>query len=176
MTDPADLHPVLPEQREGPDPRPHLIDEFGARAVDVIWNAALRSTGVERDGLREAALAELEDWKVGRRSWTNLGPNPPYTPDVIATMDAQEVVKLSAYVQALAATPSANGDGGLDDLHAADVAAALVHDYIWQKPVLSGTEPPSREQASDAIWTIHRVLRPLIAALASPEPPPGTRP
>lgn len=54
------------------------------------------------DPTREA-LAELEDWKAGRRSWTNLGPNPPYTPDVIAVMDAQEVVKLSAYVQALAA-------------------------------------------------------------------------
>jgi hypothetical protein len=59
---------------------------------------------------------------------------------------------------------------GLDasDIHAADVAASLVHDYIWQKPVLSGTTPPSKEQASDAIWTIHRVLRPLLARLNPP--------
>jgi len=53
----------------------------------------------------------------------------------------------------------------VNDLHAADVAASLVHDYIWQKPVLAGPTPPSKEQASDAIWTIHKVLRPLIATL-----------
>lgn len=47
-------------------------------------------------------LAEIEEWVAGRRSYTNLGPNPPYTPDVIAAMDAQEVVKLSAYAQLLA--------------------------------------------------------------------------
>jgi hypothetical protein len=42
------------------------------------------------------------DWAEGRRSWTNLGPHEPYTPDVIATMDAQEVVKWTAVAVALA--------------------------------------------------------------------------
>jgi hypothetical protein len=53
----------------------------------------------------------------------------------------------------------------IDAITQADAAASLVHDYIWQKPVLSGTTPPSQDQASDAIWTIHNVLRPLLAAL-----------
>lgn len=43
---------------------------------------------------------DLEAWSSGARSWTNLGPYEPYTPDVIAVMDAQEVVKHSAAVQA----------------------------------------------------------------------------
>lgn len=47
-------------------------------------------------------LAELDAWTNGSRSWTNLGPDAPYTPDVIAVMDAQEVVKHSAAVQAYA--------------------------------------------------------------------------
>lgn len=51
-----------------------------------------------------AMLKELDEWATGYRSWTNLGPNPPYTPDVIAVMDAQEVVKRSAYIQAMPAT------------------------------------------------------------------------
>lgn len=71
----------------------------------------------------------------------------------------------SAVIAALAATPTAPALD-VDDLHAADMAASLVHDYIWQKPVLSGTTPPSQQQASDAIWTIHKVLRPLLAALS----------
>jgi hypothetical protein len=51
----------------------------------------------------EALLAQMMDWVEGRRSWTNLGPYPPYTPDVIAVLDAQEVVKLSAAIQAFIA-------------------------------------------------------------------------
>ena len=49
---------------------------------------------------REELLAEMEDWVAGRRSYVNLGPNEPYTPDVIAAMDAQEVVKLAAAANA----------------------------------------------------------------------------
>jgi len=45
---------------------------------------------------REQLIAEMEDWVTGRRSYVNLGPDLPYTPDVIAAMDAQEVVKLAA--------------------------------------------------------------------------------
>lgn len=44
----------------------------------------------------------IEKWVGGQRSWMNLGPEPPYTPDVIAVMDAQEVVKLAAAAQAFA--------------------------------------------------------------------------
>ncbi len=41
----------------------------------------------------EEAFDLMMAWAVGRRSWTNFGPHAPYTPDVIAVMDAQEVVK-----------------------------------------------------------------------------------
>jgi len=54
---------------------------------------------VPTDVAMETVIEELEAWKDGRKSWTNLG----HPPDVIATMDAQEVVKLSAYIQARAA-------------------------------------------------------------------------
>lgn len=53
-------------------------------------------------------LAEVEAWTNGSRSWTNLGWDPPYTPDVIAVMDAQEVVKHSAAAQAYAAALGAH--------------------------------------------------------------------
>lgn len=43
--------------------------------------------------LRDDALLEMQAWLQGRKSMTNLGPHPPYTPDVIAVIDAQEVVK-----------------------------------------------------------------------------------
>lgn len=44
--------------------------------------------------LRDHHLSEMEDWSPGgTRSWTNYGPNEPYTPDVIAAMDAAEVAK-----------------------------------------------------------------------------------
>ena len=45
-------------------------------------------------------MAEIEDWVEGRRSYINLGPHAPYAPDVIAAMDAQEVVKLAAAASA----------------------------------------------------------------------------
>ncbi len=38
----------------------------------------------------------MMDWAMGRRSWMNRGPYEPYTPDVIAVMDTQEVVKWKA--------------------------------------------------------------------------------
>lgn len=49
----------------------------------------------------EDAKRLMFDWAEGRRSWVNLGPNPPYPPEVIAVMDAQEVVKFAAIYAAL---------------------------------------------------------------------------
>ena len=80
------------------DPPDHVHDQF-------IVKCSCGWTRSHDDDLA-SALRELEDWKSGRRSWTNLGPNPPYTPDVIAVMDAQEVVKLSAYIAALRSLPA----------------------------------------------------------------------
>jgi len=57
----------------------------------------------EYAALRDHHLSEMKDWIEGRRSWTNLGPHEPYTPDVIAAMDAQEVVKHAAAAQAYGA-------------------------------------------------------------------------
>ena len=52
-------------------------------------------------------LELMEAWADGQRSWTNYGPDAPYTPDVIARMDAAEVEKhasaVRGYVAALAA-------------------------------------------------------------------------
>lgn len=47
------------------------------------------------------ALERALDWAEGRKSWANLGQYEPYTPDVIAVMDAQEVVKWAALASAL---------------------------------------------------------------------------
>jgi hypothetical protein len=60
-------------------------------------------TRAEVESKLSAHLAMMQDWAEGRRSWTNLGPHEPYTPDVIAIMDTQEVAKHSAAVQAYAA-------------------------------------------------------------------------
>ena len=65
--------------------------------LDAAAPAAEKS---DNERLLEEAESELEDWRRGTRSWWNLGPYPPYTPDVIAAMDAQEVVKLCAYITA----------------------------------------------------------------------------
>lgn len=54
----------------------------------------------------ERLKAEMLDWLEGRRSWMNLGPHDPYTPDVVSVMDAQEVVKRSAAIVALVALES----------------------------------------------------------------------
>lgn len=43
------------------------------------------------------------DWAEGRRSWINLGPHEPHTPDVIARMDAAEVEKHAAAIRGLTA-------------------------------------------------------------------------
>lgn len=50
----------------------------------------------------DEAMTRALDWAEGRRSYTNMGPFEPYTPDVIAVMDAQEVVKWTAIASALA--------------------------------------------------------------------------
>jgi len=48
-------------------------------------------------------LAEMHDWLDGSRSWVNLGSNEPYTPDVIAAMDAAEVDKRASAIRGYAA-------------------------------------------------------------------------
>jgi hypothetical protein len=60
----------------------------------------------------QEAIALARDWAEGRRSWTNLGGVNPeaYPDDVIAVMDAQEVVKWSALAVALLA-----GEGKPDE-------------------------------------------------------------
>jgi len=47
-------------------------------------------------------------------------------------------------------------------LREADEAASVAHDYIW--PQQKGAV--TKEEASDAIWRIHDILRPLIEAEA----------
>lgn len=61
------------------------------------------TTNAEYAALRDHHLSEMTDWIEGRRSWTNLGPHAPWTPDVIAAMDAQEVVKHAAAAAAFGA-------------------------------------------------------------------------
>lgn len=60
----------------------------------------------------EAKIAEyatvMMDWTEGRRSYTNFGPNAPYTPDVIARMDAAEVQKHAAAIEGLLAITMAS--------------------------------------------------------------------
>lgn len=45
---------------------------------------------------------EMRAWATGAKSWTNM-IGPGLTPDVVATMDAQEVVKHAAAIQGYAA-------------------------------------------------------------------------
>ncbi len=45
-------------------------------------------------------IAEMEDWMYGRRSWTNLRVIGGLTETDISIIDAQEVVKRSAAIQA----------------------------------------------------------------------------
>jgi len=61
------------------------------------FDPARAQTAATSDEAVELARA----WADGRRSWCNLGPNPPYTFDVIAAMDAQEVVKWGALARTL---------------------------------------------------------------------------
>jgi hypothetical protein len=58
------------------------------------------------------------DWAGGKRSWINLGPHPPYTPEVIAAMDAAETQKWAAVYTAFAT---------IDVTTAALDAKALIH-------------------------------------------------
>lgn len=48
-------------------------------------------------------------------------------------------------------------------LRTADAAASVAHDFIWNRNGVT------KEQASDAIWTIHNTLRPLF----EDDPEPG---
>lgn len=52
----------------------------------------------------------------------------------------------------------------VERLRAADQAASQVHDYIWP----GEGEAVGQMEASAAIWTIHNVLRPIIAAASEP--------
>jgi transcriptional regulator with XRE-family HTH domain len=51
------------------------------------------------------------------------------------------------------------------DLELIDAEASTAHDYIWNSSTDGRTEPVTREQASDAIWSIHNLVR---AALSAP--------
>lgn len=44
----------------------------------------------------------------------------------------------------------------MSDFQRADEAASVAHDFIW------GKNGVTKKQASDSIWVIHEVLRPLI--------------
>lgn len=58
-----------------------------------------------------------------------------------------------------AALASDDGREGLaDDVHAADMAAWLIGCYLYERPVLSGTTPPSKQQAIEAVVTVRSVL------------------
>lgn len=57
-------------------------------------------------------------------------------------------------------------DAALQDLlRAADDAASIAHDFIWHPNGVT------KQEASDAIWRIHNILRPLFED--DPEPSPG---
>jgi hypothetical protein len=64
-------------------------------------------------------------------------------------------------VAALPEEPSGGPDRS--DFLRADEAASVAHDFIWSKNGVT------QKQASDAIWTIHNVLRPLIPLSALPD-------
>ena len=53
----------------------------------------------------------------------------------------------------------------LTKLREADEAASVAHDYIW--PQSEGQV--TKAEASDAIWRIHELLRPMITGAAIPE-------
>lgn len=77
------------------------------RARGPLRGCSGGDTGAERreDVINEIEitdlLAECRDWLEGRRSWCNLGPHEPYTPDVITRMDAAEIDKRAAMIRAL---------------------------------------------------------------------------
>lgn len=63
----------------------------------------------------ELAMKNALDWAEGRRSHTNYGPHPPWTHDVIAVCDAQEVVKwtaIAAVLRPLSAEPEDDPPSG----------------------------------------------------------------
>jgi hypothetical protein len=157
---------VTPEQREEPlsAARERMRAEFGFKR----WT--LDEFDAHLDAILSAAMAELEDWRSGRRSWVNLGPNAPYTPDVIATMDAQEVVKLSAYVQALA-TRSGPASGGLDvALIANSLRRMLLEQGIESEFVDPGDYAPGLLTPDEFAEAIVDVSRSILARLAATEP------
>lgn len=72
-------------------------------SVEVVTSAGPVMTRQEIEEMIGEHMAAVADWAEGRRSWTNLGPHEPYTPDVIARMDAAEVDKHASAIRALAA-------------------------------------------------------------------------
>jgi hypothetical protein len=57
--------------------------------------------------------------------------------------------------------------GALAGLKEADEQVSRVHDYVWPD---AASKPVSQQEASDAIWRIHELLRPLAG-----EPQEGER-
>ncbi len=60
----------------------------------------------DRPETADEARKLMLDWAQGTRTWGNLGPHMPYTPDVIAVMDTQEVIKWAAVYQAMVVVQS----------------------------------------------------------------------
>ena len=145
----------------------------------VFEDAARRLAAVPPAELVEAAKAMRVPADDIRQALVNLR-GPVDRDESIVMACAQAILWQLDYPAALADEQRDTLDTAwapdVADLHAADVAASVAHDYIWQKPVLSGTEPPSKEQASDALWTIHRVLRPLIERIDAAARLKGERP
>lgn len=86
---------------------PNAHDGIGVALEDIEkeerGEILLTSRASALEGAIAVARREMDDWLIGRKSYTNLGFEEPYTPDVIAVMDAQEVVKRAAAIQALVA-------------------------------------------------------------------------
>jgi hypothetical protein len=153
----AALQKIAEWQTHGP------LRERDADAMVGLARAALAQPAVPvagaEDGLRDEAIDALS---------TAIG---------IAVMLRTETVTIQAPAarNALAALRAAHPeDDGLDARALQDIesAASTVHDYIWPDDTDAAT--PSQRTASDAVWRIHNLVRPALAArLAdSTEPPP----
>jgi hypothetical protein len=62
-----------------------------------------------------------------------------------------------------------------DDLYAANMAAWVIRCHLTATPVLSSTEPPSVQNALDALATIGKVLASLPASTPTPPQPEALR-
>jgi len=94
---------------------------------------------------------------------------PGYSPDGVATLRdiCRQIAKEAAALAALDAEPEA-GEGALDveRLAKIDEQASIAHDFIWPQ----SKAKPTRNEASDAIWRIHEIVRPVLARLRSEDP------